>query len=355
MEGLGPDKSNLKLPDAAYREATTAAGQHVFALLLAEKMWIHRRVETIDMLSTQFLRRSISVDFTVPEGLHDALQIGAGSQGFVPLATLAKRPLRNFDLRDESGTAVPVLGGDHNGPLAHGTLMTVARRALEPLGIDEPSPDLADDLRRVAMADRDEVELEAPGASRGASYHAEIVVPEELRFEACYLFDKDSEEIYAIDEEADRAALHASGMPLGARTALLFGLRAERAGFPAVACAVGWTTSLLLLGGVGFGDLDPERADSAVTVLLAASAVFAGVIARSDEHRMVQALLAGSRLLLVMTALSALFAAASLAYGVSAVFVDTVWWVASVASAVSAMMLTVTFYAARPNALGEGK
>ena len=393
---------------------------------------MHRRVETIDMLSTQFLRRSVSIDFTVPEGFREPLAISQG-QTLVPLATLQKRPLRNFDLRDEGGAAVPVFGRAHNGPLAHGALLGVAGRALSEAGLREPSQDLSRNLQRVAIGDASEAEqaiarmvslaegggdrenevvlsddaalflladladnyvlvalcgdvsvrrilkfsyeepletakpgilerlgwrpllvsVDTPGVSRGASYHAEVVVPEELRFEACFLYDQDTEEVYAEDENADRAALHAARVPLGARTALLFGLRAERTSFPVTSWVIAWASGLLLLGGVVLGDLDPERADSAVTVLLAASAVFAGVIARSGEHRMVQALFAGPRLLLAITALSALCAAGSLAFGLSSRTVDTIWWVTAAISLIVAMMLTITLAVARPIAPGE--
>src|SRR4051794_17742455 len=111
------------LPDAALREAATRAGEQIFGLLLAEETWVHRRVETIHMLSTQVLRRSVSVDFTIPGGSRRSLKVRDSGQTLVPLATLAKRPLRNFDLRDESGASVPVLSRDHNGPLAHSALM----------------------------------------------------------------------------------------------------------------------------------------------------------------------------------------------------------------------------------------
>lgn len=404
----------------------------MFGLLLAEEAWVHRRVETVSVLSTQFLRRAVSVDFTIPEEFHDALRVGTAEQWFVPLATLAKRPLRNFDLRDEAGAAVPVLGRDHNGPLAYGLLLGVSRRALTASGMGGPSGGLVVDLERVATGDpegaacaiasiveaeqsgdgecrrvlQDDaseflladlstnyvlvalcddltrrrvmkfryeepltvarrgvferlgwspllVEIDAPGVSRAASYHAEVVIPEELRFEACFLFDKDAGAVYAEDGEADQAALHAARVPLGTRTAILFGLRAERTSFPIVGSAIAWVTGALLLGGALVGDLASVQADSAIAVLLAASAVFAGVVARSGEHRVVQALFAGPRLLVVVSALSALVAAAALAYDVSSTALDIVWKLAAATSLIVALMLTITLKAARPIAPGE--
>jgi hypothetical protein len=414
-------------PDDVYQHSARRAGRRGYGLLLLEQQWVHRRVETIDLLSTQFLRRSISVDFTVPESVRDALRIGTTEQWLVPLATLAKRPLRHFDLRDEARKALPVLGRDHNGPLAHGALVGVARRALTNAGLGPPSPELQSELEKIATEPYDQaeqviqsvvsaanggdverrallqddsavflisdlapnyillaicddittrrvlkfsyeeplaaakpsvlerlgwrsllIELDAPGVSRTASYHAEIAIPEELRFDATFLYDRESGEVYAEDGEADRAAIHAAHVPVGAPGVLLFGVRAERTTFPVVGFAVAWITAGLLLIGAFLGDLEPTQAGPPISILLAASAVFAGAVARAGEHRLVQALFAGPRLLLVISALSALAAASSLAYGASAGTLCVVWKVAAATSVVVAAMLTLTLLIARP-------
>lgn len=420
-------RQDQPLPDTVLREAARRAGEQIFALLLAEETWVHRRVETIHMLSTQVLRRSVSVDFTIPGGARRSLRVGESTQNLVPLATLAKRPLRNFDLRDESGGSVPVLGRDHNGPLAHSVLVKVVNRPLRQVGREAPSDELIADLEQVVFGSPEEADrviasmrraekegdqerqailaddatvflladladnyllvglcddvsrrrvlkfsyeeafetakpdvlerlgwrpllvgLDAPGASRGASYHAEVVIPEELRLEASFLYDDETGRTFADDGNADRAALYAARVPLGARTKLLFGLKAERTSFPIIGAAIAWINAFLLLAGVLVGDLDPERADSAVAVLLAASAVFAGAIARSGEHRVVQVFFAGPRLLLVVASLSALVAGGALAYGLSSSAICTIWWVAAVVCLVVASMLTVTALIASP-------
>jgi hypothetical protein len=51
--------------------------------------------------TSQPVRRSVSVDLTVPVMPGRMLQLGPDGHSLVPLATLAKRPLRNFSLRDE--------------------------------------------------------------------------------------------------------------------------------------------------------------------------------------------------------------------------------------------------------------
>ena len=156
---LSIPRQDQPLPDAVLREAAKRAGEQIFGLLLAEESWVHRRVETIHMLSTQVLRRSVSVDFTIPIGVRRSLRVGDSTQTLVPLATLAKRPLRNFDLRDESGASVPVLGRDHNGPLAHSVLMKVVSRPLGRAGRDALSDQLVADLEQVVFGAPEEADL----------------------------------------------------------------------------------------------------------------------------------------------------------------------------------------------------
>src|SRR4051812_27276771 len=78
------------------------------ALLTRQAAWRHRRVETIAVLSHEEVRRSVSVDFTVPAEHRDDLRLSE-HEWIVPLALLAKRPLVNFDLRAEDESAVPLL------------------------------------------------------------------------------------------------------------------------------------------------------------------------------------------------------------------------------------------------------
>jgi hypothetical protein len=81
------------------------------ALLTRQAAWRHRRVETITVLSHEQVRRSVSVDFTVPLEHREDVQL-AERQWIVPLAVLAKRSLVHFDLRSEDETAVPLLRSD---------------------------------------------------------------------------------------------------------------------------------------------------------------------------------------------------------------------------------------------------
>jgi hypothetical protein len=91
-------------------------------------------------------RRQVSVDFTLPAALRPALAVGEG-QGIVPLAVLRKQILRNFDMRDEAGEAVPVAARDHTALLAGAALLAQASDAVSALG-----PELAGRLLAVVRA-----------------------------------------------------------------------------------------------------------------------------------------------------------------------------------------------------------
>jgi hypothetical protein len=112
--------------DRPYLDAVArGAGDALAALLLREEAWVHRRVETLDVLSAEFVRRQVSVDFAVPDGLRPALRL-AGGQCLVPLAVLRKEILRHFDLRDGADEVVPVLTRDQTMLLAGAALLAKA-------------------------------------------------------------------------------------------------------------------------------------------------------------------------------------------------------------------------------------
>lgn len=128
---------------------SVVAGVACANLIADPKSWINRRVETVEMLSQEETRRRVSIDFTLDAGIQADLETGEGI--VVPIAVLEKKPRRAFDLRDESGCAIPALGKAHNGELAHIALMSVALDAMPVT----PSPDafaaLAADLRQVVF------------------------------------------------------------------------------------------------------------------------------------------------------------------------------------------------------------
>lgn len=81
------------------------------SLLLEPQSWATRRVEVISHAASSETRRSISLDFRLPEHLKIVENPGTV---LVPLALLRKGPLTHLDVRDDTGRSVPVLDRDGN-------------------------------------------------------------------------------------------------------------------------------------------------------------------------------------------------------------------------------------------------
>jgi hypothetical protein len=92
------------------------AGLETMRLLLAQPDWVHRRVDALEYRDSTTFRRRQSVHFTVPDAAPE-LAIGQTTARLVPLTTLRKETLVNFDCRDESGAALPVLTRGQQGLL----------------------------------------------------------------------------------------------------------------------------------------------------------------------------------------------------------------------------------------------
>ncbi len=123
------------------------AGIMVAQLVADPTSWINRRVETVEMLSREETRRRVSVDFTLSEQQRLALTTRHGV--VVPLSVLSKHPRRNFDLRDETGASLPVLGRNDNGNLALIALLSAAYSALEDSSSANLLEALTDDFRAI--------------------------------------------------------------------------------------------------------------------------------------------------------------------------------------------------------------
>ena len=413
-------------PDACYEQASPAVALACLELLTDEARWIHRRVETIDLLAQELVRRQVSVDFTLPQRLLDDLRIGAGGPWCVPLAILEKRPLRNFDLREHDEWR-SILGASSGGPIAAGVVTAAARLASLPGELEpelaglleliarsdlEPARAAMSELRRgaahspqiatiladdtsgyflatfaesymlVGLLDKPDgrhilkyayddqlrldgrasrprrlarrlgwspfvVDVSTPTAAHAASYHAEVVVPEELRLDA-WIVDARTGELLSTDIEraVDRASLHAPRVALDAQPLLVTAIYPERADLPTLAFATSAVTALLLLLGAAVGDLGSPTAGSSVALLLAGSVLFATTVARSGEHRLVRGIFAGPRWLLSIVAVAALAAAASVAFGAAGGLRDVIWYSAGGSSLAACLSLAVGFFKA---------
>lgn len=407
--------------DEDYADAAFDVGLSCLELLTNQDRWVHRRVETIDVLRTELARRQVTTEFTLPSELHDFLRIGANGPWCVPLAVLRKRPLRNFDLR-ENGQPVPVLGQEHNGPVASELLKAAVHLASEPalptlapliervakeprlearsalegiVGRSSSRPEVADVLndptasyflatladnyllvallshpegRRIIKFAYDNpaesasrrfaetlgwtpfvVDFPVPAAKWGSSYHAELVVPEELCLDAL-IIDASSGSVLStsVDEGVDRASLHVQEAGLEADPFLVAVLYAERSGTPTLAFATALVTSAALAVGAVWGNFDSVGSSSSTAVLLAGSALFAGTVARPGEHRLVSHVFLGARVTLVAVALCAVAAAASVAFGACGDTRSMVWSAAAIVSSLATISLAISYFRAKP-------
>jgi hypothetical protein len=110
--------------DLEYPESHISAGIAAAPLIARPTTWINRRVETIHLLSHEETRRRVSIDFTLARAQKAELATEHGV--VVPISLMTKEARRNFDIRDESGAAIPVLGKKSNGVLAHVAVMSEA-------------------------------------------------------------------------------------------------------------------------------------------------------------------------------------------------------------------------------------
>jgi len=191
------------------------------------------------------------------------------------------------------------------------------------------------------------VRVSVPAAARGTRYHAEVGLPAELRSVGAALVDVETQEIYDEDPDADRVALYAAVVPRGARPEVVAAIRPQRGGLPSAALGVACVVSAVLAVGALGGELRASVAGPPITVLLAASALFAGAVVRAGEHRMVQELFAGPRRALVVAGAAAVVAAGALAFELGGV----VWiWRAAFAVALAATgVLALFVWRCRPD------
>ena len=127
------------------------AGAACAELIANPKSWINRRVETVEMLTQEETRRRVSIDFTLSPQQRARLTTRHGLT--VPISVLSKRPLRNFDLRDEDQGARPILGRADNRALALTALLSASLDALGDPPQDERVESLTADLRRIVVDD----------------------------------------------------------------------------------------------------------------------------------------------------------------------------------------------------------
>lgn len=127
-----------------------AAGAHY---LLHDPTWVARHVETVEIESEYSGIRRLTVDVTLPEARETILGVRDGQALFyVPFLLLAKRPLiSQFDVRDESGDALPLLTRTENAWIS--SMALTAALARNGVAI---TPEIEDDAASLVFSDPDE-------------------------------------------------------------------------------------------------------------------------------------------------------------------------------------------------------
>jgi hypothetical protein len=372
------------------------------ALLTRQAAWRHRRVETITVLSHELVRRSVSVDFTVPVEHREDIRLSS-TEWVVPLALLAKRPLAHFDLRMEDLSSVPLLRSEETQLVGRELLYLMLDLDLEE-GVDARAGGLiervlatnGDDLDAidaglasleeqvgpvpgfVALAERlargfllcavvgdvsrrrvlkfaydepldrpDRVVhfYDAPGCTEAASYHAEVDVPDEMRARTTELVDNRSGAVLAAGaRDADRPAVYyVADSARRVEPGLSVRYGTERGRFLVPAALVAWVIALELALPWLLADLSDlaVSAGPAIAVLLSSSAVFSGLVLRSGEHPLVRLVLAPYRLCLAAATLCAVAAGAVLAFHASGAVLGWAWGLGALVAAVAAGILSV--------------
>jgi hypothetical protein len=371
------------------------------SMLLRSAAWRHRRVETITVLSHEIVRRSVSVDFTVPLEHRDELRLSE-TEWIVPLALVSKRPLVHFHLCREDRAAVPLLRLDESRLIAHELLYTMLDLDTEAAVVDDVAPliewilaarpdeagavgEAVDELqaqlgplpgfavaaewlasgfllcavlndvtrRRVIKFAYDEPLArpgrwahfyDAPGCTEAASYHAEVEVPDELRARTTRLVDNRTGAILATGpRDADRPSVYYVADP-GVRLQPGLSVRyaTERGRFLVPAMLVAWAIALGLALPWLFADLDTLATSGgpAIAVLLSTSAVFSGLVLRSGEHPLVRLVLAPYRSCLVAATAAAIAGGGTLAFRASAGTLAWTWGLGALVAVLSASILT---------------
>jgi hypothetical protein len=146
----------------------------LLVLLANGRRWRHRRVETLTPVSATFVRRRISIDFTVPDELHDGLRLADSEQWLVPLGWLARRQLVNFDLRSAADEPVPLLLGQQTAQVTADLLVLAAVRGGLDAGDLEAATSATEIIDRAAderaVDDAESLELRAHELGLGAQF-----------------------------------------------------------------------------------------------------------------------------------------------------------------------------------------
>lgn len=125
-------------------------GLQLYELVVNRPTWVHRRVETIELMDDQSVRRSVSIDLHLPKDSVVSLADRPPAH-VIPLALLRKRVLHCFDLRDHSGNRLPILTTRENAGMSGAFLWNWAEVVLDREIL--PDESLVDDILQLVRSD----------------------------------------------------------------------------------------------------------------------------------------------------------------------------------------------------------
>jgi hypothetical protein len=123
--------------------------------------WVHRRVETHSFSpeDPKVIVRKTSIDFTLPCTAAVQVQGHPSGANAVPITFAHKWRLLRFDIRDESGRALPLLAREEHCPLATGMLMALAYEicgaGVPPENREAIPLEIEEDLRAIVYEEAD--------------------------------------------------------------------------------------------------------------------------------------------------------------------------------------------------------
>src|ERR671918_548691 len=317
------------------------AGLETMRLLLAQPDWVHRRVDALEYRDSTTFRRRQSVHFTVPETAPE-LAIGQTTARLIPLTTLRKETLVNFDCRDESGTE------------------RIVKFSYEELGDLAPEPWPRAPLAALCWIPRQAASA-AESLFSAESYHFEGDMPAGIDVPVASLWVGATEDDMAcVDLDTGghlRIALRAAGFERGVAE-VRWSLRPARRGWLRTAwIATSLSALTLAVGAWRIDTITAGTPDAATRTQLAAAVILTligtlgGLVARIEEHPLVSRLLEWPRRLAGVAALLPFLAAGTLVVGPAGGGRRVLWTVLAAVGVAVAGVFTVAF--ARPDTAAD--
>lgn len=117
----------MQLPSGPTTFATAATLGKYFCALIDDPSWIRRRVETVQIVDLKRVERRVTLDVDMSKVTAAATAAGLDLEGVtrlpVPLALLKKTLMLDFDVRDGSGTSLPMATSDEDSGAAHAMIL----------------------------------------------------------------------------------------------------------------------------------------------------------------------------------------------------------------------------------------